>query len=182
MTIGYYDSSVNAMVKTSAFLYALQGSRTEHRKWFLFNRFRYIDSKYTAGDYQNDFAAMRLYYPEGELAVPVNHDFTLIPFADQYTRVKFGSYLLGDRSYADTPITIAAPVGSHFNDTETIIYGASRITSIGDLSPKYPGTVDLSKATNLTDVIIGNGTAGYRNPNLKSLSLGNNSLLKVLNI
>ena len=70
MTIGYYDSSVNAMVKTSAFLYALQGSRTEHRKWFLFNRFRYIDSKYTAGDYQNDFATMRLYYPEGELAVP----------------------------------------------------------------------------------------------------------------
>ena len=56
------------------------------------------------------------------------------------------------------------------------------LPSIGDLSPKYPGTVDLSKATNLTDVIIGNGTAGYRNPNLKSLSLGNNSLLKVLNI
>ena len=163
------------------YLYAAQGSRAEHRKWWLFNRFRYMDSKYTAGDYQSDFATMRLYTPSGELAVPVNHNFVITPFADQYTRVKFGSYLVGGRSYANTPITIEAPEMT-FNDTETIIYGASRITSFGSLADKYAGTVDLSAATNLTEIIIGSSVEGYDNPYLHSLYVGNSSMLKKLDI
>jgi hypothetical protein len=45
------------------YLYALQGSRTDHRIWWLSNRFFYMDSKYNAGDFLNDFVTMRLYTP-----------------------------------------------------------------------------------------------------------------------
>ena len=68
-----------------------------------------------------------------------------------------------------------------FNDTECIIYGYG-ITDIGDLAPKYVGTVDISMGTSLTSLKIGDTTEGYVNENLKVLSLGNNALLKTLNI
>lgn len=46
-----------------SYLYAAQGSRKMHRCWWLYNRFKYMDSKYIAGDYKNDFATLRLYTP-----------------------------------------------------------------------------------------------------------------------
>lgn len=55
---------------------------------------------------------------------------TIIPYADQYTRVKYGSYMVGQRTYKDVPVLIEAP-DIVFNDTETIIYGASRVKSLG---------------------------------------------------
>ena len=78
--------------------------------------------------------------------------------------------------------TITAPAGIKFNDTETIIYNASMIKTIGDLSALYIGTVDVSKATNITELIIGSSKAGYQNRNFSVLSLGNNAKLRKLDI
>ncbi len=180
MIYGYLNSS-NNLEYTDSFLYALQGSRAEHRKWWLYNRFLYIDSKYSGGDYQGDYITMRLYTPSSYAGVIPDADFTITPYADQYTRVKFGSYIIGERSTRNIPVTIVAPE-IVFNDTETIIYGASRITSIGDLSNKYAGTIDLSKATKLTEIIVGSGAAGYQNTNLTVFSVGTNDMLKHLDI
>ena len=38
-----------------SYLYAAQGSRIENRKWWTYNRFLYIDSKYTAGSFPLGF-------------------------------------------------------------------------------------------------------------------------------
>ena len=56
------------------------------------------------------------------------------------------------------------------------------IKTIGDLSALYVGTVDVSKATNITELIIGSSKAGYQNQNFSVLSLGNNAKLRKLNI
>ena len=164
-----------------SYLYAAQGSRIENRKWWTYNRFLYIDSKYTAGSFLSDFATLRLYTPREWTGVSPSANMTIIPYADQYTRVKYGSYMVGQRTYKDVPVLIEAP-DIVFNDTETIIYGASRVKSLGDMSGLYAGTIDVSKATRLSELLIGSGVSGYQNTTLTVLSIGTNNMLRKLDI
>lgn len=165
----------------ASYLYALQGSRMEHRKWWLSNRFFYMDSKYHTGEFLNDFVSMRLYTPTSWTGVAPYADFMLTLFKDAYVRVKYGSYLLGQRAASGDVVHIVAPA-IQFNDTETVVYGVSAIQSLGDLSAKYPGTVDISSAKKLVELIIGSAVEGYRNENLTHISIGNNTLLKKVDI
>jgi hypothetical protein len=48
---------------TKDYLYASQGSRSMHRKWWLFNRVNYFNGKYLSSIYKNDKYVMRLYTP-----------------------------------------------------------------------------------------------------------------------
>lgn len=165
-----------------SFLYALQGSRAEHRKWWIYNRILYMDSKYSTATHLSDYATMRLYTPPAWKGIAPNPDFTLTALNDGYARVKFGSYIIKKRIKGGVTDVIKAPVDMTFNDTETIVYGAKALSSIGDLSDKYVGTLDVSKATNLTELIVGSTAWGYSNQNLTALSVGNNNLLTKLNI
>ena len=164
-----------------SYLYAAQGSRKMHRRWWLYNRFKYMDSKYIAGDYKNDFATLRLYTPSEWEGVEPNADMTITSYAGQYVNVQYGSYTVGTRSQKNIPVHIKAPA-IQFNDTETIIFGAGQISSLGDLSSLYPGSVDVSKMTKLVELIIGSGAEGYRNTNMEVLSVGANNLLRKLDI
>ena len=175
----YIDPLLNE--GNGSYLYALQGSRSQHRKWWLYNRFRYIDSKYVAGDFKNDYVTMRLYTPNVWQGIKPNADFTLTPAGDVYVSVKYGSYVISRRGHKGIPVVIKAPEIA-FNDTETIVYGAAYIGSLGDLSAMYPGTVDISKATKLTELIVGSGAVGYQNSNLTVLAIGNNTLFRRLNV
>ena len=175
----YVDPLIND--GNGSYLYAAQGSRKEHRKWWAYNRFLYMDSKYTAGDFLSDYATLRLYTPTDFAGVTPSANFGIIPFADEYVRVKYGSYMVGQRCTKDELANIVAP-DIQFNDTETIVYGASRIKSLGDLSGMYAGTVDVSKATRLSELLIGSDTDGYHNDNLTVLSVGSNKMLRKLDI
>ena len=115
---------------------------------------------------------MRLYTKEG--------DFTFTTYNTCYMRIKFGSTLVTQKIHLNSPTTISAPRGLEFNDTETIIYGADQIIDLGDLSNKYAGTIDVSKCSKLQSLTIGN--KDKINSNLISISLGNNPLLKTINI
>jgi hypothetical protein len=53
--------------------------------------------------------------------------------------------------------------------------------SVGDLSPLYAGTIDVSKATKLSTLTIGHG-GDYVNTNLRNLALGNNTMLQYLDV
>ena len=164
-----------------SYLYAAQGSRKMHRRWWLYNRFKYMDSKYIAGDYKNDFATLRLYTPSEWEGVEPNADMTITSYAGQYVNVQYGSYTAGTRSQKNVPVHIKAPA-IQFNDTETIIFGAGQISSLGDLSSLYPGSVDVSKMTKLVELVIGSEAEGYRNTNMEVLSVGANNLLRKLDI
>lgn len=177
-----YSSGTAQTVKTGAFLYALQGSRDAHRRWWLYNRFKYMDSKFQAGSSLSDYITFRTYTPAEWSGVEPKADITIGSLAAMYGTIKWGSITKSERMNEGEVKTITAPTDTKFNDTETIIYNASMIKSIGDLSALYVGTVDVSKATNITELIIGSSKAGYQNQNFSVLSLGNNAKLRKLDI
>ncbi len=157
---------------SGAYLPMMQGSKAEQRKWWLYNRFRYIDSKYNAGDALSDLIQIRGY---------AKSNVTVTPYADIYPTVKYGSYLVQTRGERNVASTLACPL-DNVNDTEIYIYSASQLASIGDLSGFKIGFADFSMGTKLQSIKIGDSASGYDNANLKSLTLGNNVLLKVLDV
>ena len=166
----------------ATYLYIAQGSREHHMKYWIDSRFKYMDSKFRGFEFMNNYATFRLYTPSNWSGVKPNPDFDISLFNDQYIGVKYGSYEQFTRANANETVHITAPTGITFNDTETIIYGATNIASLGDLSGKYAGTVDVSKATQLDELILGSTKTGYQNANLKSVSVGNNRLLRTINV
>lgn len=158
----------------TTYLYVVQGSRIQHFKWWIANRIKYLDSKYEAPDFIKDFITMRLYTKDG--------NFKITPYIDTYIKCRFGSADVKVRAKSGEEIELNAPEGLEFNDTETIIFGGSNISSLGDLSSKYAGTVDVKAGSKLKELILGSTADGYSNPYLKVLSLGSNDLLTKIDI
>ena len=186
-----YISMVRSDNDTSN-LSQVRGNGKEHFKYFVSNRIKYFDSKWYASDYANDNVYLRLYTPVDEYNIPLTNlavepsgDITVTPFSDMYGGVRYGANapLTQSRLTKNVPYTFRSPSsGSIFDDLETSIYGASEISSLGDLSPLYCGYVDVHNATKLTELIIGNGTTGYENSKLNYLSVGSNKLLKIIDV
>ena len=152
---------------TDVYLPMLQGSKAEQRKWWLYNRFRYMDSKWNAGDALIDVIQLRGY---------AKADITVTPYADIYPTVKYGSYIVSERGTHGVATTLACPL-DNVNDTEIYIYSAPQLASVGDLSGLKVGFADFSKATRLQSINVGSSASGYTNQNLTSLSVGTNNLL-----
>lgn len=157
---------------TAAYLSMLQGSKAEQRKWWLYNRFHYIDSKYNAGDALKDLITVRGY---------AKADITVRPYADIYATVKYGSYLVQKRALRGSSYTLECPL-DNVNDTEIYIYSASQLADVGDLSGLKVGYAEFSMATKLQILKLGDSSASYSNANLTELYLGNNTLLKILDV
>jgi len=69
---GYYDGlnldpdtgdPVIVPAGTKNYLYAAQGSRSMHRRYWLKNRISYFDGKYLSDNYRTDKFTMRIYTP-----------------------------------------------------------------------------------------------------------------------
>jgi hypothetical protein len=83
----------------------------------------------------------------------------------------------------NTPILLNNPLGDvEINDLETYIYSADRIASVGDLSHLKVGLANFATATKLQEIILGSDAEDYQNSNLKTLTVGNNELLTLVNI
>ena len=152
---------------TGSYLEMAQGSKAEQRKWWLYNRFRYMDSKYNAGDALTDVIQIRGY---------AKSNVTVVPYADIYPTVKYGSYLVSQRGSRNHPSVLVCPL-DNVNDTEIYIYSASQLASVGDLSGFKVGFADFSMGTKLHSIKVGDGAENYENQNLTTLTVGNNSLL-----
>lgn len=130
-----------------SYLPMVQGDKEMQRKWFLYNQFRYDDSKYQAGDAQTDVITLRGYAKD---------NITLVPYADIYATIKYGSYLVSTRAKHNQSYTLENPL-DNVNDTEIYIYSASQLKSVGDLSGLKVGYADFTKAKNLQHLKIGDG-------------------------
>ena len=169
----------------------VRGTGEEHFRYFVENRLNYCDSKWYAKSYADDYVAVRIYTPNTWSGVEPNANITVTPYSHMYAAVRYkaNGTLYQKRVDSGVPVTFT-PKGEifesenneTFNDTETGIYGASQLSSLGDLSPLYCGSLNVSKATKLTELIVGSNAEGYSNPNLKTLAVGTNNLLKVLNV
>lgn len=190
-TKGYVDYSTQdpntgkygVTIRNNSYLYECQGSREEHRKWWLNNRFTYMDSRYFAVSYAEDFATIRLYTPAKWEGVTPSSTFKLTPYADMYLRVMFGQIVSTLRAEKNkTYDIIPSDPNLRFNDTETIIYGASNILSFGDMSDKYAGSVAIDKASKITNLQLG-ANSPYYNENITGAGLtigaGNTTLKNI---
>lgn len=130
---------------SAAYLAMLQGSKAEQRKWWLFNRYKYLDSKYNAGDSLTDVITLRGY---------AKANITLTPYADVYATVKYGSYLVQTRAQRNHSYEMVCPL-DNVNDTEIYIYSASQLADVGDLSPLKVGYAEFVYATKLQNLKLG---------------------------
>ena len=154
------------------YLYMLLGSKEEQRKWWLYNRFRYIDSKYIAGDAQTDTVFLRPYAAD---------DITLTPYADIYATIAWDATITQERAERNEPVTLECPYQS-MNGNIVTIYSASQLASIGDISPLKVGQVDISNATRLQSLKVGDSSSSYSNSNLYSMTFGSNVLLQTVDV
>lgn len=150
------------------YLGMLLGSKSEQRKWWLYNRFRYMDSKYNAGDARNDYITLRGYSKDS---------ITVTPYADIYASVLYGSHLVQTRALRGSSYTLVNPM-DNVNDTEIEIFSASQLASIGDISGLKVGYCGIAPATKLQELKIGDASEEYTNPNMRALYTGNNTLLR----
>ena len=182
------------------YLSMAQGSKATQRQWWLYNRFRYLDSKYKTGDAQSNYINLRAY----EVA-----DITLTFASDCYGRVKWGSYETMARLGKDDTHTFVCGLDT-LNDTETMIYSADYVSDVGDLSPLKVGYANFAAASRLRSIKIGDDSTHeeevevevevevdgemqtqtqtqtvqvpYENGNLTELYLGNNTMLQKLDV
>ena len=158
---------------TAVYLPMMQGSKEEQRKWWLFNRFQYMDSKWNSGDALSQVIQLRGY---------AKANITVTPYADIYPTVKYGSYVVQTRGAHDQASTLTNPLET-VNDTEIYIYSAQQIKSIGDLSAMQVGFADFSQAINLQGTLkLGDSSEQYENQRLDNLTLGSNKKLGVLDV
>lgn len=169
-----YNKYIGSLInKKEDYLEMLQGDKKAQRDWWLYNGFKYRDSKYNAGDALTNYITLRCY----EVG-----NITVTPYSHICPRIKYGSvYAGGERVKRNTPVELIC-TQDEMDDTEVYIYSADRIASVGDLSHLKVGLAVFSAATKLQDIILGSEAEGYENPNLYSLEVGNNELLTLVNV
>ncbi len=186
----------------------VRGPGEHHLRYFIANRINYCDSKWFAGSYPSDKIVVRLYTPkiteitdsmtdaqkeevertnarirESQEAVPASSVIKVTPYSDMYAGVAYASGTRLQRRLAKgEEYTFTAPPGVNTNDSETDIYGASMLSSLGDLSNLYCDYLDLHNATKLIHLKIGHEDPRYHNDNIKNVTLGNNRLLKTIDV
>ena len=158
---------------STMYLPMVQGSKEEQRKWWLYNRFRYMDSKYNAGDAETDIIFMRNYS---------SGDITITPYADIYAIVDFDQTRQKVRAFRGQPWTIHDPRTETDKEMVTTIYSASQLSDIGDLSALQCGRVDFSNAKRLRSLKFGSSEPGFVNQNLRELEFSNMPLLRSIDI
>ena len=147
------------------------GSKAEQRKWWLYNRFRYIDSKYSAGDTLTDYIMIR--------PGAIDDGITITPYADIYASIKWDNDIAIERATHGEPVTIDCPYTQAGNNVVSIL-NASQLASVGDLSGFKCRSANFAMATRLQYIKVGDGASGYENPNLLELNVGNNALLSTV--
>lgn len=169
-----YNKYIGSLInKGENYLEMLQGDKKAQRDWWLYNAFKYRDSKYNAGDALTNYITLRCY----EVG-----NITVTPYSHICPRIKYGSvYAGGDRVKRNTPVELVC-TQDEMDDTEVYIYSADRIASVGDLSHLKVGLAVFSAATKLQNIILGSEAEGYENKNLYSLEVGNNELLTLVNV
>ena len=169
-----YNKYIGSFIdKGENYLEMLQGDKKAQRDWWLYNGFKYRDSKYNAGDALTNYITLRCY----EVG-----NITVTPYSHICPRIKYGSvYAGGERVKRNTPVELVC-TQDEMDDTEVYIYSADRIASVGDLSHLKVGLAVFSAATKLQEIILGSTAEGYDNPNLYSLEVGNNELLTLVNV
>lgn len=166
---------------TTSYLEMMNGSKKQQRRQFQKYQEKYIASKYVGSTTTSDVITIRGYTPTNWTGVKPDGTFHIVPYADSYVDVRFGSNLVRQRAKRGQTYTVKSPIAA-MNDTEVYVYNASLMQSIGDIAPFYPGYTNFNQGVKMTDILIGSDVEGYQNTNMNDFSIGQNVLLERLNL
>ena len=175
------DNSIAGTANPRFLVEMLNGRKKYQRRMFERNQELYMATKYFGNKATQDQIMMRFNNPIG---ATVAQDYTLYltPYSDMYIGVKFGNVTpVNFRAKAGVEYTVPYSIETDTADI-TLIYGASFIQAIGDLSRCYVGDNDFSKASRLQSLVIGSNIEGYENTYMTKITIGNNKLLEYLDI
>lgn len=159
----------------------MNGKKKYQRRQFERDQEIYMATKFLGTSATSNQIMFRCNTPVGA-AVKPDYTLHLTPYSDMYLSVMFGNSSAKQvRAKAGQVYDITCPYDT-MDDTAVLIYAASRIQSMGDVSTCYIHDNDFSKAEKLKELIIGNTTEGYSNTFLTNLVIGNNKLLEKLDI
>lgn len=159
----------------------MNGKKKYQRRQFERDQEMYMATKFIGNTATSDQIMFRCNTPASAVVTP-DYTLHLTPYSDMYLSVMFGAtYRKQIRAKAGIQYDITCPFTT-MDDTAVLVYCASRIQSMGDISACYIHDNDFSKATKLKELIIGNSTEGYSNVFLTHLVVGNNPLLEKLDI
>ena len=169
-----YRKCLEPMIKTgdSRFIPMLQGKKEMWMKWWLYNRFRYLDSKYITGTSMENRITIRAHQKA---------NIFLTAYANIVGHVYFNAAMVEHRMERNKVYEFDWPA-SGAEDPVIGINDADLLTSLGDLSPLMVESIDVSGAPHITSLKLGDGATGYVNYNLNSVTLGNNILLRTLDL
>lgn len=154
------------------YLPMLLGKKEMHRKWWLYNRFRFLDSKYITGSSMETRIMIR---------AKSKANVWLTPYVNMYGHVYYNDEHVEHRMERGIAYEyVWAATGAE--DAVIGINDADMLTSLGDLSALQVETIDIAKAVHLTSLKIGDASSSYSNKNLTSVVLGNNTLLRSIDL
>lgn len=156
----------------SQYLPMLLGKKEMQRKWWLYNRFRYLDSKYITGSSMDTRVMIR---------AKSKANVWLTPYINMYGHVYYNDEMVEHRMERGKSYEYVWSA-SGAEDAVIGINDADMLTSLGDLSGLQVETIDISLATHLTSLKIGDASQSYSNKNLTSVTFGNNTLLQSIDL
>lgn len=154
------------------YLPMLQGKKEQWIKWWIYNRFRYLDSKYVTGTSMTNRITIRAHQKA---------NVSLTSYLNMYGHVYFNAAVAEHRMDRGVEYEFEWPA-SGAEDPVIGINDADLLTSLGDLSPLMVELVDISGAPHISVLKVGDGAADYTNYRLNSITLGNNKLLRTVDL
>lgn len=103
----------------------------------------------------------------------------LIAYVNMYGHVYYNAEMVEHRMFRGQEYEFVW-AASGAEDPVIGINDADMLTSLGDLAPMMVELINISAATHLTYLKLGDASEDYVNNNLNSVTLGNNFLLKYM--
>lgn len=154
------------------YLPMLQGKKEQHRRWWLYNRFRYLDSKYVTGSSMSTRILIRAHQKA---------NVKLISYVNMYGHVYYNAEMVEHRMFKGQEYEFVW-TASGAEDPVIGINDADMLTSIGDLTQLMAEEINVAPGLHLTSLKAGSADESYQNLNLVHLTLGNNTLMRLIDV